>query len=144
MVGMATNLKGVKEIPSVPGGSMDILPPAPMPVFVNPVSPKITPPVLNFKLPRPGLDRMNEDEGMDGDEGDVGDGTDNEDEVNLMDYVHKKSKKRVEPSMETVQLWGQYRKKTTDFRQDDWRTMGSLPNVNAYTDHPGAVMFKAP
>ena len=75
------------------------------------VSPKITPPVLNFKLPWPGLDRMNKDEWMDGDEGDVGDGTDNEDEVNLMDYVHKKSKKRVEPSMETVQLWGQYREK---------------------------------
>ena len=46
--------------------------------------------------------------------------------------------------METVQLWAQYRKKTTDFRPDDWRTMGSLPNVKAYTDHPGAVMFKAP
>ena len=87
---------------------------------------------------------MNEDEGMDGDERDVGDGTDDEDEVNLMDYIHKKSKKRAEPSMDTVKLWGQYRKKTTDFRQDDWRTMGSLPNVNAYTDHPGAVMFKAP
>lgn len=47
-------------------------------------------------------------------------------------------------SCEHIQLWGQYRKKTTDFRPDDWRIMGALPNVKAYTDHPRAIMFKAP
>ena len=80
----------------------------------------------------------------DGDYDKVDDGSDDEDDSNLMDYVHKKVKKRIEPSMETVQLWGQYRKKTTDFRPDDWRIMGGLPNVKSYTDHPAAVMFKAP
>jgi hypothetical protein len=85
-------------------------------------------------------DRMDED----GDYDKVDDGSDDEDDSNLMDYVHKKAKKRIEPSMETVQLWGQYRKKTTDFRPDDWRIMGGLPNVKSYTDHPAAVMFKAP
>ena len=81
-----------------------------------------------------------------GDQDYTGDGSDDEDDTNLMDYVHKKVKvkKKVEPSMETVQLWGQYRKKTTDFRPDDWRTMGGLPNVKSYTEHPAAVMFKAP
>ena len=74
----------------------------------------------------------------------VGEDDDDEEDTNLMDFVHKKVKKRVEPSMETVQLWGQYRKKTTDFRPDDWRIMGALSNVKAYTDHPTAVMFKAP
>ena len=121
------------------GGSRDILPPCPVPVFLNPASPKITPPVLNFNLPKPGMeDRI---EGGDDDEGDD---SEEEEDANLMDFVHKKSKKRVEPSMETVQLWGQYRKRTSDFRPDDWRTMGGLFNVKAYTDHPLAVMFKAP
>lgn len=111
-------------------------------MLVNPPSPKITPPVLNFNLPRPGIDEMMYEE----EEQEYGHEDDDDDDVdqNLMDYVHKKGKKRVEPSMETVQLWGQYRKKTTDFRPDDWRIMGTLPNVKAYTDHPGAVMFKAP
>jgi hypothetical protein len=85
-------------------------------------------------------DRMDEE----GDQDYTGDGSDDEDDTNLMDYVHKKVKKKVEPSMETVQLWGQYRKKTTDFRPDDWRTMGGLPNVKSYTEHPAAAMFKAP
>ena len=55
----------------------------------------------------------------DGDQDYLGDGSDDEDDTNLMDYVQKKVKKKVEPSMETVQLWGQCMKKTTDFRPDD-------------------------
>ena len=63
------------------GGSRDILPAAPVPVFVNPASPKITPPVLNFNLPRPGMeDRMDED----GDYDKVDDGSDDEDDSNLI------------------------------------------------------------
>ena len=45
--------------------------------------------------------------------------------------------------METIQLWAQYRKKTTYFRPDDWRVMGPQANVKFYTNYPG-VMFKAP
>ena len=120
-----------------------MLPPAPFPVFANPASPKINPPVLHFNLPRPGME--DEDEaGIDDDGEDPQDPDDEEDESNLMDIVHKKAKKRMNPSMETIQLWAQYRKKTTDFRPDDWRVMGSMANVKSYTDHPGAVMFKAP
>ena len=109
-------------------------------MFVNPPSPKISAPVLNFKLPMPGMG-MKDDEEMNDEEAVV---ETDDDDKNLMDYVHKKIKKKVEPSMETTQLWAQYCKKTTDFRPDDWRIMGSLPNVKAYTDHPGAGMFKAP
>ena len=129
---------GVFILSLAAGGSKDILPPAPCPVFVNPPSPKISAPVLNFKLPMPGMEDDEEmvDDAVDTDE--------DEEDKNLMDYVHKKTKKKVEPTMETTQLWAQYCKKTTDFRTDDWRIMGSLPNVKAYTDHPGAAMFKAP
>ena len=54
-----------------------------------------------------------------GDQDYTGDGSDDEDDTNLMDYVHKKVKKKVEPSMETVQL-------------------------KSYTEHPATAMFKAP
>ena len=37
-----------------------------------------------------------------GDQDYTGDGSDDEDDTNLMDYVHKKVKKKVEPSMETA------------------------------------------
>ena len=68
---IAKTLEGLKEPPSIPGGSHDVLPPAPGPVFANPASPKISPPVLHFNLPLPGVeDRMEEGCGADDYEGD--------------------------------------------------------------------------
>ena len=55
----------------------------------NPASPKMTLPVLNFNLPRPGKEEM-----MDEDlEYWVEDDDDADVDNNLMDYVHKKVKK---------------------------------------------------
>ena len=134
MADVAKTLEGLKDIPSIPGwslvklnhwvyssliqgGSKEILPhvSAPIQMLANPASPKITPPVLSFNLPRPGMEEMYEED----QECVLEDDDEDDEDTNLIDYVHKKGKKRVKPSMESVQLWGQYRKKTTDFRPDD-------------------------
>lgn len=64
MADVAKTLEGLKDIPSIPGGSKEILPhvSAPIQMLANPASPKITPPVLNFNLPRPGMEEMYEED----------------------------------------------------------------------------------
>ena len=123
----------------------DVLPPAPVPVQVVP---NITPPVLNFQLPIPGQGQGYEEEAehedMEVPDDDEGETLEYDQDDTLLGIVQRSNKARVAPEAGTKQLWGQYRKKTNEFRPDDWRKPGSQVNIKAYTEHPEALMFKAP
>ena len=51
------------------------------------------------------------------------------------------SRTRLKPTEDQLQNWLHHIKRTSDFQPDEWKVIGSLPDVKKYTTHPEAAWF---